>query len=300
MADFTRIATNIAALQSLNSLQNINNKLGVAQLRLSTGRRINSAADDAAGLTIATKFDFKAKGLGQVLANIADSKSLISVAEGHLNNINDILTKMKTKATQAANDTLGTDEREAIRNELQQLNTQIDNEVRQAMWAGAPLLAGKGMVIAGATAQLFNFQVGVGTTTADKMTFGIANQVFGAGTSGDVGTSFDSAGLGVTVAATTLGSQASANVFMTAVDAASLKVSEGLSYIGAIVNRLDYQEASLTVAKVNTEASWNRIMNADMAYEQLEATKYQILQQTAVTMLSQANMGPQSILGLFR
>ena len=300
MADFTRIATNIAALQSLNSLQNINNKLGIAQLRLSTGKRINSAADDAAGLTIATKFDFKAKGLGQVLANIADAKSLISVAEGHLNNINDILTKMKTKATQAANDTLGTDERTAITNELKQLNTQIDNEVRQAMWAGAPLLAGKGEAVAGATAQVFNFQVGVGTGTADKMTFGIANQVFGAGTSGNVGTSFDSAGLAVTVATTTLGSQASANVFMTAVDAASLKVSEGLSYIGAIVNRLDYQEASLSVAKVNTEASWNRIMNADMAFEQLEATKYQILQQTAVTMLAQANMGPQAILGLFR
>ena len=300
MADFTRIATNIAALQSLNSLQNINNKLGVAQLRLSTGKRINSAADDAAGLTIATKFDFKAKGLGQVLSNIADAKSLITVAEGHLNNINDILTKMKTKATQAANDTLGEDERTAITNELKQLNTQIDNEVRQAMWAGAPLLAGKGEAVAGATAQMFNFQVGVGTGTADKMTFGIANQVFGGGTSGDVGTSFDSAGLSVTVATTTLGSQASANIFMTAVDSASLKVSEGLSYIGAIVNRLDYQEASLSVAKVNTEASWNRIMNADMAYEQLEATKYQILQQTAVTMLAQANMGPQSILGLFR
>jgi len=182
MADFTRIATNIAALQSLNSLQNINNKLGVAQLRLSTGKRINSAADDAAGLTIATKFDFKAKGLGQVLSNIADAKSLISVAEGHLNNINYILPKMKTKATQAANDTLGKDERYAIFDEIKQLNVQIDNEVRQAQWAGAPLLVGSTSTF-GCTqtaSQVFNFQVGVGTTTADKMSFKIYDTVFAA------------------------------------------------------------------------------------------------------------------------
>ena len=297
MADFTRIATNIAALQSLNSLQNINNKLGVAQLRLSTGKRINSAADDAAGLTIATKFDFKAKGLGQVLSNIADAKSLISVAEGHLNNINDILTKMKTKATQAANDTLGKDERDAIFDEIKQLNVQIDNEVRQAQWAGAPLLVGSTSTF-GCTqtaSQVFNFQVGVGTTTADKMSFKISDTVFAATSS-----CFNSKSLHVQATASDFASQSGANDFMKAVDKASLKVSEGLSYIGAIVNRLDYQEASLSVAKVNTEASWNRIMNADMAYEQLEATKYQILQQTAVTMLAQANLGPQAILGLFR
>ena len=143
--------------------------------------------------------------------------------------------------------------------------------------------------------QTFNFQVGVGTGTADKMSFAIADTVL-SGTA----SCFNSANLHVQATAADFASQSGANAFMGKVDAASLKVSEGLSYIGAIVNRLDYQEASLSVAKVNTEASWNRIMNADMAYEQLEATKYQILQQTAVTMLAQANMGPQSILGLFR
>jgi flagellin len=304
MADFTRIATNIAALQSLNSLQSINNKLGVAQLRLSTGKRINSAADDAAGLTIATKFDFKVKGLGQVLANIADAKSLITVAEGHLNNINDILTKMKTKATQAANDTLGVDERTAISNELKQLCTQIDNEVLQAQWAGVNLLVGSTSTFASTTTVgKFNFQVGVGTGTADKMSFQIADQVFGSTSTGSkacFNAAYLKVQIGTGASQWSVASQASANEFMTKVDAASLKVSEGLSYIGAIVNRLDYQEASLSVAKVNTEASWNRIMNADMAFEQLEATKYQILQQTAIAMLSQANMAPQAILGLFR
>ena len=130
--DFTRIASNIAALQALNSLKNINSKLGVAQLRLATGKRINSAADDAAGMTIATKFDYKVRGLGQVLSNIADAQNLISVSEGHLANISDILAVMKTKAEQAANDPLGAEGREAILAELRELNTQIDNEVAQA------------------------------------------------------------------------------------------------------------------------------------------------------------------------
>ena len=156
-SDFTRIAINIAALKSLNSLQNINTKLGVSQLRLATGRRIISAADDAAGLTIATKFDYKVRGLGQVLANIADSKSLIAVAEGHLRNINDILGVMKTKAEQAANDTLGGDEREAILAELKALNIQIDNEVAQAKWTDTSLLSNVD----------FNFQIGVGTSSSD-------------------------------------------------------------------------------------------------------------------------------------
>ena len=97
-----------------------------------------------------------------------------------------------------------------------------------------------------------------------------------------------------------VGSQSSAQSFMDLVDTASDSVSKALGYIGATVNRLDYQEASLSVAKVNTEAAYNRVMNADMAYEQVEATKYAILQQTAVAMLAQANMGPQTILGLFR
>jgi flagellin len=87
---------------------------------------------------------------------------------------------------------------------------------------------------------------------------------------------------------------------MDLIDTASSQVSKALGYIGATVNRLQYQETSLSVAKVNTEASYNRIMNADMAYEQLEATKWGILQQTAIAMLAQANMVPQSILGLFR
>ncbi|TEU12296.1 MAG: hypothetical protein E3J25_07165 [Anaerolineales bacterium] len=407
-ADFTRIASNIAALQALNSLKNINTKLGVAQLRLATGRRINSAADDAAGMTIATKLDYKVRGLGQVLSNIADAQNLIAVAEGHLTNISDILAVMKTKAEQAANDTLGVEGREAVLAELQELNTQIDNEVAQAQWGKTQLL----------DVGSLNFQIGAGTSTSDELKFdmlsgadasgftsddlgvsagtaaavgnwvvesgdaayttevvaltdtvgnatlgelgagsyqlyvpregsgtratvtvqlkdvstgewvtigagagatSIVTQGVGAGgTTIDLGTglSFEVGGVATASGATgveaaeysfvyaesgnKVGSQDASQVFMDLIDTASSQVSKALGYIGATVNRMSYQETSLSVAKVNTEASYNRIMNADMAFEQVEATKWAILQQTAVAMLAQANMAPQSILGLFR
>src|SRR3972149_6945257 len=127
----SRINTNINALNALRSLNDINSKLSVSQLRLATGKRINNAADDAAGYTIAKKFNARAEGLGQALSNIGSAKNLVAVAEGHLNNIVDILTQMKTKATQAADDSLGTEERNAIKQELQELATQIDLENTQ-------------------------------------------------------------------------------------------------------------------------------------------------------------------------
>jgi len=98
----------------------------------------------------------------------------------------------------------------------------------------------------------------------------------------------------------TLDDNSAARAFMDKVDVAAEKVAGAMSYIGSVVNRLEYQESSLSVAKVNTEAAYNRIMNADMAFEQIEATKYMILQQTSVAMLAQANMSPQAIMGLFR
>ncbi|MBI5876876.1 MAG: flagellin [Chloroflexi bacterium] len=420
--DFTRIAGNVAALQALNSLSMINNKLGISQLRLATGKRINSAADDAAGLGIATKLDFKQRGLGQALSNIGDAMNLIATSEGHLSNMKDILAVMKTKAEQAANDTLGADERTAILTEVQKLNAQIDAEQSQAKWSTNSLL--------GTSANSLSFMIGVQNT--DVLSFNVAGEVFG---TADTTSKFDSAGLGVdarvaaaaavagqagvgsavngisgtvgtsvnsqpladaiatghfsvniaftgagagnggslvatlvdangtaltvdldgsgsaggvgtaatmavaTATATTtvdfgngikvdvagldetknqsatysfnytsatsgganaVDTIAHAQSFMTSIDSASTKVSKALSYIGSLMNRLSYQEQSVTVAQTNTSAAYNRIMNADMAFEQVEATKYSILQQTATAMLGQANTRPQNILSLFR
>ena len=287
----TRINTNINALNALKSLSDVNNRLSISQLRLATGKRINTAGDDAAGYSIAKKFNARAEGLGQALNNIGSAKNLLAVAEGNLNNIVDILTQMKTKATQAADDSLGTSERDAIKAELQKLNTQIDLEVEQSTWNGNTIFK-KG------TNSTFNFQIGAGSSaTNDTLVFNLlssSNVSFSGGN-----TSFKAAGLNVTVGSTTVSSSVYAQGLMSKIDVAIEDVSEALSYIGTVTNRLTYQETSLTVAKTNTESARSRIEDADMAYEQLQATKLQILQQTASAMLSQANVGPQAILSLF-
>ncbi|WP_347274530.1 flagellin [Candidatus Kuenenia sp.] len=298
----SRINTNINALNALRSLNDINTQLSVSQLRLATGKRINNAADDAAGFTIAKKFNARSQGLGQALANIGSAKNLMSVAEGHLNNILDILTQMKTKATQAADDSLGSAERSAIQSELKALATQIDLEVTQATWNSNSIFGtGNSATGSGAASSVqFKFQIGAGaSSTNDVLKFDLLakdNVSFDGGN-----TNYKADGLQVSVATAgrAVTSSASAQALMSNIDTAIADVSEGLSYIGAVVNRLTYQETSLTVARTNTEAARSRIEDADMAYEQLQSTKLQILQQTASAMLAQANAGPQSILQLF-
>ncbi|MBE7444548.1 MAG: flagellin [Planctomycetia bacterium] len=307
----TRINTNISALNALKSLNDIGNRMSTAQLRLSTGKRINAAADDAAGLSIAKKFNARSEGLGQALNNIGSAKNLVSVAEGHLNNIVDILTQMKTKATQAADDSLGTSERIAIKAELAALATQVSLEVTQATWNAKSLFSGTGSSNATAGNVLFRFQIGAGnSSTNDLLEFNLlktGNVSLESGNTGfkatqlRIDTSSGATRLsGNTLAGSLLGSSASAQKLMGRIDNAIADVSEALSYIGSVVNRLTYQETSLTVAKINTEGARSRIEDADMAYEQLESTKLQILQQTASAMLAQANTGPQALLSLFK
>ena len=307
----TRINTNISALNALKSLNDIGTRMSTAQLRLSTGKRINAAADDAAGYSIAKKFNARAEGLGQALNNIGSAKNLVSVAEGHLNTIVDILTQMKTKATQAADDSLGTSERTAIKAELAALATQINLEVTQATWNSKSLFNGTGSSNATAGNVLFKFQIGGGnSSTNDILQFNLLKTGNVSLESGNTGFKTNQLRLdassggtrlsGNTLAGSLLGSSASAQSLMGRIDSAISDVSEALSYIGSVVNRLSYQETSLTLAKINTESAKSRIEDADMAYEQLEATKLQILQQTASAMLAQANTGPQALLSLFK
>jgi flagellin len=404
-ADFSRINTNISAMSALNSLKSINTKLGTHQLRLATGKRINSAADDAAGLAIAGGLDTKARGLGQAIDNIGSAKNVMTTAEGHLNNVLEILNQMKTKSVQAANDTLGVSERSAILGELQKFNSQIDAEIGQADWFGTNMLTGT-----------MQFQIGTGDdVTKDELTLDVlsnvsvtglnssgldvvasssatgsvteSNNVASGGISGtlDVSSTFNTLveelgtghytmnasvttngtisievrddegnlkqinsdtdgatnyvgdslvttvagggnpavidlGVGITIdlgaistasaqslsigfdytsGGSSVSDQAAAQDFMAKIDTAIDGVQEALAYLGGQFNRLSFQEESLSVAKINTESSYSRIIDADMAEEQLNATKFQILQQTATAMLAQANSQPQAVLALF-
>ena len=140
--DVTRIASNIGALNSLWALQTVNKQLGVAQTRLSTGKRINSAADDPAGLTIATKLNSRSEGLKVALGNIGDAKNLLAVAEAGVGRITDIIVQMKNKASQGASDTMGINERTAIQAQLDAYAQQIDDIVTQTAWNGNKLIDG--------------------------------------------------------------------------------------------------------------------------------------------------------------
>jgi flagellin len=284
--DFNRIASNIAGLNALNALNTVNTQLSIHQTRLATGKRINEAADDPAGLTIATKFLSRSEGLGQALANIGDAKNLMSVAEGGLSKISDILVKMKTKATQAASDTLGSSERTAISNQLKDWASEIDNIVSTTKWNGNKLL--DGLAAFGGT---ISFQVGADTSTADSIT--LASASFDNISAASLG--LGAAGVSINVTSATF-SSALMNTLSTAIDT----ISSRLQTVGTLVSRLTFREETVTIAKTNVDAAYNRIMNADMAEEQLNATKNQVLQQTAIAMLSQANQAPQSIMSLFR
>ncbi len=282
--DYTRIATNIGALNALNALKDVQSKLGLAQLRLATGKRINQASDDPAGLTIATKFSYRSSGLGVALSNIGDAQNMMAVAEGGLDQINSILQQMRDKAVQAASDTLGTNERAAIKSQLDQFQGEINDIVSSTTWNGQKLLDGLSQF----SNTTVTFQVGADTGAGNTITLS-SSQGFGP---------VDSTSLSVNSLTVDNATDASSSIVK--LDTAIQTVSSSLQTLGALVARLDFSQQVATTAQVNTEAAYSRIMDADMAQEQLNATKYQILQQTATAMLAQANAAPQSLLSLFR
>jgi flagellin len=519
--DVTRIASNIGALNSLNSLQQINAKLAMHQTRLSTGKRINSAADDPAGLTIATKMLARSEGLKVTLDNIGDAKNMLSVAEGGLSKMTDIIAQMRNKAEQAASDTLGSSERATIQTQLSSYAQQLQDIVDQTKWNGVKLLdiatgtkqfqtgvdegenttwsitsnlapaglnlstnqigdavavnsADTGFVNVGAGAQVVqsgtlgnmtklatggayfevigkavdathgsatpstalltgvsglstansgtsaleasghfrvtitnvdngadtvsykvenlddstwnttgsltitgqsvadaagsmvlqsnatagaNTHLGIeltltsgrgGLVAGQTMEFeyikqgqakielndgsGVAMEIAKNATGTQTGTyayvtannSADySSGRGATIRLNAVGSVnvghkaeftykqdnrylvdvSSANkaaAYMTTANNALDKVTSAISDLGSLMARLSFKEDSVATAQINVEASYNRIMNANMAEEQMNASKYSILQQTAIAMLAQANQAPQSLLSLFR
>ena len=141
--DVTRIAGNIQALNALNSLSRINSKLAMHQERLATGKRILSAADDPAGMSIATTFKVRAEGMQTALNAIGDSKNMLSSMEGGLKQVEDILVKMRNKALEANGDTLGANEKQAIYEQVQAYRDEINDIVSQTEWNGTDLLGGE-------------------------------------------------------------------------------------------------------------------------------------------------------------
>lgn len=298
--DVTRVAGNIGALNALYSLQNINAQLAIHQTRLATGKRLNEAADDPAGMSIATSFDVRRQGLKTALSAIGDAKNLMSTMEGGLRKVQDILVKMRNKAMEAQGDTIGANERAAIRSQLLAFRNEINDIVRQTQWNNNYLLVGTSG--SGSTSAL-NFLTGPessgGTSqfsfVADSTSGISANQGFYADTS-----SLGATGLGLADNNLVVDTTNNAQQTMQRIESALNVVKAGISQVGAFSARLSFKEEALAVQYTNTESAYNRIMNANMAEEQVEASKFLILQQTATAMLAQANVAPQFLLSLFR
>lgn len=281
IGDSTRINTNIAAFNALNALKSVNRGLENSQLRLATGRRINQVSDDPAGFVISKKLDARSRGLSVALDNVGTAKNVLAIAEGGLLNISDILVTMKEKVTQAASDTMGNAERTAIETEIIQLVAEIDNIVTETTFNGVALIDGS------YTSK--SFQTGEGSTNV--LVYGIAQDHNAATLSvaaADVSTKINQTGTATTRAEA-----------LVAVDTAIDLVSTSLQSIGATIARLTVKESTLTVSITNTEATKSRILDADIAKEQLNSTRLQILQQTATAQLAQANVLPQNVLALF-
>ena len=279
IGDSSRINTNIAALNALNALKNINRQLEKSQLKLATGFRINEVSDDPAGFVISKRLDARARGLAVALDNVGTVKNVLSIAEGGLINIQEILITIKEKVTQAASDTFGSAERNAISNEIKELVAEIDNIVSETTFNKVSLLDG--------TYLNKSFQTGEGTTATLLFSITQDNTAAGLGV--------DAVNLSDRVFTATGSSIALANV-----NASIETLADSLQNVGAKVSRLDVKESTLRIAITNTLATKSRILDADIAFEQLGSTKLQILQQTATAQLAQANVAPQNVLALFQ
>ncbi len=277
IGDSTRINTNIAAYNALNSLKTINRHLETSQLKLATGKRINEVADDPAGFVISRRLDARARGLAIAYDNVGTAKNVLAIAEGGLMNISDILITIKEKVTSAANDTWWSAERNAIKTEINQLTAEIDNIVAETTFNNIALIDGTYSV---------SYQTGEGTT--NTLHFAITQSATA------TALQVDSSNVSSLVF-----TAAGASAALAKVNTAIETISDMLQQIGATVSRLTVKESTLSVAITNTEATKGRILDADIALEQLKSTRLQILQQTATAQLAQANVMPQNVLALF-
>ncbi|AGA88625.1 lateral flagellin LafA [Stutzerimonas stutzeri] len=272
------IHTNYSSLITQTNLSKTNNTLGTNQQRLGTGLRINSAADDAAGLQIATRLNAGVRGMAVAIRNTNDAVSMLQTAEGAFNEATDILQRMKDLATQSANGTNTQKDRDALEAEFVELGKELNNIATNTKYAGDALLDG------GTLAADINFQIGA--SSAEVMTVAIADTKIAAAL-----TQMTTTVPGLSVAA---GAVATIDALETALD--DLGATRGA--LGANINRLNHTANNLANMKDNTEMAKGRIMDADFASESANMTKNSMLMQSGISMLKQAGQMPSMVMGL--
>ena len=282
-----RINYNFESISAQRNLAGTQQSFFRAIEQLSSGLRINKAADDTAGLAVSEKLKNQVRGLNQAQRNAQDGVSLLQTAEGALNETHNILARMRELAVQSSNDTLTNADRLHIQDEINQLLSEIDRIAAATQFNTIPLLRGSGVATA------MQFHVGpnnITTNAVDEITFSLVNA--------------NSTGLAVanlsTASAQSLTTQSGANAAISVLDTAIEDVSTRRGAIGAMQNRLQSTINSLGVASENTGAANSRIRDADVAQAVSEMVKNQILQQSTMAVLAQANQAPQMALQLLK
>jgi flagellin len=278
-----RIQNNIEAFNAHRNLTSTAAKAAQSMEKLSSGYRINRAADDAAGLAISEKMRSQIGGLAQAQRNAQDGVSLVQTAEGSLNEVHSMLQRMRDLKVQYSNGTLSTDDKAAIVAEGKQLAQEVGNIQSTTKFNGISLLDGTG-----GTSGAISFQVGANSGETISVT-----------TKDLLGTN----GVGANIAALSGASASSTtwdSVSLTDIDDAIKNVSSLRGDFGAVQNRLDHRLNNLATYQENLTASESRIRDVDMASEMTEYTKLNILQQAGTSMLAQANQAPQNVLSLLR
>ena len=286
------VNTNVGSLNAMAAASSTNKQMEISMERLSTGKRINTAADDAAGVAIASRLTSEIKGTNQAIRNAMDAQALIDTAEGAHNEIVNILQRMREIAVQAANDTNDSDDRDNLQTEANLLAEEIDRISSVSTWAGQVLLSGSG---GNSSDGSFSFLVGVGSSgTSSSDTITITIDAMDAVTLGVDG------GSGAAAGVIDLTSSSAAITSITAIDDAITTVNTQRAELGSYSNRLDYTVSNLTNIASNLEAGRGRIEDADFAAESSSLAKSQILQQAATAMLAQANASKQGVLQLLK
>jgi flagellin len=275
------VNTNVFSLNAQRNVKNTQNQLGTAVQRLSSGLRINSAKDDAAGMAISMKLSAHIRSINQAVRNAQDGISVVQTAEGGMNEIHNILTRMRELAIQAATGTLSTSDRTALQTEFSDLKTEITRISDTTEFNGLKLLDGS------MSANGVSLQVGINNTSNDRI------QVSGGSLN-----NIDSSSLGLSGSISSIDSASNAQSMLALVDSAIGTVSTRRGNLGAAQNRLGSTIANLEIAAENLSAANSRIKDADFAIETANLTRSQIILQAGVAVLSQANTLPQYALQL--
>lgn len=273
-----RINTNVASINAQRQLGMTNDSVSKSLEKLSSGLRINHAADDAAGLAISEKLRSQVRGYDVASRNAQDGISLIQTAEGALETITGVLQRMNELAEQASNGTYSTTDLAALSSEFSQLASEVDRISNNAKFNGITLLAAGGTV---------TFQVGISNSSNDTLAVSLSTVSSSALTLSSSAVSIAAGG-------------STAQSVLADVSAALTSVNTIRGRLGAMVNRLDFTRQNIEVTSENLQASESRVRDVDVAAEMAKFTKYQILQQAGTSMLAQANSSPQAALSLLR